>query len=170
MHFKLKKLSQNAWNIGELNSKYFYDLNQLDFCSTFWFGHMYVVEFVWDQLVSPSVHPLHNFLSFLSTIFCCFFHPLYNFIFLFFSWVSFQGVFEMVVVNIYACEVQNHLCVRVVAFLKYGHIVVNLGPHPPPPNIFGKSPPMNWPFIYFWLQPSFSYYKTWDETTEFLVM
>jgi hypothetical protein len=84
-----------------------------------------------------------TFFSFLSykQFFVVFFHPLYNFIFLFFSWVSFQGVLEAVVVNIYACEVQNHLCARVVAFPKYGHTVVKLGLHPPPfPKHFQKIP------------------------------
>jgi predicted TIM-barrel enzyme len=42
----LKKPSQNAWNTSELNSKYFCNLNQFVFCSTFWFGHMYGIEFV----------------------------------------------------------------------------------------------------------------------------
>ncbi len=52
--------------------------------------------------------------------------------------------------------------------------IVNKKSHhlPPFPKHFWKVPTHEPAFCFFcfWMQPSFSYYKTWDETTKLLVM
>jgi hypothetical protein len=156
--------------------------NQFGFCSTFWFGHMYGVKFVWNNLFfsqCPSFTQLSFFsLSYRQKQFVVLFILYTTFIFLFFSWVcSFQCVLEAVVAK-YLCMWGSKSFVygcRVVAFQKYGHAVVEPGPHhsPFPATIIFK---MSWPmsrfffFSFFWLQPNFLSHKTWDETIKPLVL